>query len=122
MAAASARTAWDDYRGAMADMYGRSSQEIISEPEVFLDEPPDDSSIDAAERASEALAEALAGELDSEDSARREFAVMRLLAAATVDLSIAHDLARFDSGDFGLELNDRDWGARRSRTHSGMQR
>lgn len=94
MAAPSFEAAWSNYRGAIQDLYGASVEDIATTPDFRLTEPSENQ-VEAAAAASGVLTEVLADEVES-DHGDREVALIRLLAAATIDLSLAHDLAPYD--------------------------
>lgn len=86
--------AWSNYRGAIEELYGASLAEIATTPGFRLNEPGEEQ-VESAFVASESVAQVLTVGMESDDG-DREVGIIRLLAAATIDLSIANDLAPFD--------------------------
>jgi hypothetical protein len=94
MASEQGDPAWPNYRRAIEELYGSSVEQIATNPELRLIDPSNDQ-VELALTASEVLTESLRGDVEV-GGQRNEVAVIRLLAAATIDLGILYDLVAFD--------------------------
>src|SRR3954451_9504954 len=86
--------AWGAYRGAIEELYRRDAGELIEAQSVEMREPPGYEAIDAALELSDRLEAAITESFATGNPEQRELAMLQFTAAATVDLSVAHDLAR----------------------------
>jgi hypothetical protein len=103
MATNSFEVAWTSYRSAIQDLYEASVEDIATTPGFRLRQPAEER-VAAALEASDALTGVLRDDVESQDGDRQEIAIVRLLAAATIDLSIAYDLVPYEP-----ELNPELW-------------
>ncbi len=100
MADGDVSAAWSRYRETIEQIYERSVDEIAEIRDAQIREPPGDDLIARALVRSDELRAVILAELLSNNSGvRRELALTQLGAAATIDLSIADDLARYAPED-----------------------
>jgi hypothetical protein len=109
MAEGDVADAWSRYRDLIEQVYRQDAESIREGREAQILEPPADDLIQAALIRSEELTSVILAELLSGNVSgrQRELALAQLGAAATIDLSIADDLARIEPAETdGDELGE----------------
>lgn len=97
MAGGGVSAEWGAYRRAIKELYGADPDELIRAPTEMV-ELPAEKAIDETIKISNRLGAVIFQNLDARVTEQRELAMLQLLAAAAVDFSIAHDLARHAEG------------------------
>jgi hypothetical protein len=100
MADGDVSAAWSRYRESIEQIYELPAGIIVESRDARIREPPGGDLIERALVRSDELRAVILAELLSNDSGvRRELAMTQLGAAATIDLSIADDLARLEPAE-----------------------